>query len=76
MKQLFQMLWTSRTRGRKVICALSSENPEDLMLIKKLVEEGKIKSLIDKRYPLEKTAEAHRYVEDGSRTGSVIITLA
>jgi NADPH:quinone reductase-like Zn-dependent oxidoreductase len=76
MKQLFQMLWTSRAGGKKVICALSSENPQDLMLIKKLVEEGKIKSLIDKCYPLDQTAEAHRYVENGSRTGSVIITLA
>ena len=76
MKQIFQMLWTSRTSGKKVICALSSENLEDLEFIKKLVEEGKIKALIDKRYPLAKTAEAHRYVENGSRTGSVIITLA
>jgi NADPH:quinone reductase-like Zn-dependent oxidoreductase len=76
MKQIFQMLWTSMTGGRKVICALSSEYPEDLAFIKRLVEEGKIKSLIDKRYPLEKAAEAHRYIENGSRTGSVIITLA
>lgn len=76
MKQLFQMLWTSRTSGKKVICALSSENPEDLAFIKRLVEEGKIKSIIDKRYPLEKTSEAHRYIENGSRMGSVIITVA
>jgi NADPH:quinone reductase-like Zn-dependent oxidoreductase len=76
MKQLFQMLRTSRRSGKKVICALSSENLEDLKFIKKLVEEGNIKALIDKRYPLAKTAEAHRYVETGFRTGSVIITLA
>jgi NADPH:quinone reductase-like Zn-dependent oxidoreductase len=76
MKQLFQMLQTSRTSGKKVICALSSENPEDLELIKRLVEEGHIKALIDRCYPLEEAAEAHRYVETGSRTGSVIITLA
>jgi NADPH:quinone reductase-like Zn-dependent oxidoreductase len=75
MKQIFQMLWTSRTSGKKVICALSSENPEDLLFVKRLVEEGKIKSLIDKCYPLDQAAEAHRYVENGSRTGSVIITL-
>ncbi len=75
MKQLFQMLWTSIRSGKKVICALSSESSEDLVLIKRLVEEGKIKSLIDKRYPLEKIADAHRYVEKGYKTGSVTITV-
>jgi NADPH:quinone reductase-like Zn-dependent oxidoreductase len=76
MKQLFQMLWTSLRRGKRVICALSSENPKDLIFIQELVEAGKIKSLIDKCYPLEHTAEAHRYAETGFGTGSVIITVA
>jgi NADPH:quinone reductase-like Zn-dependent oxidoreductase len=75
MKQLFQMLWTSITPGKKVICALSSENPKDLIFIKELVEAGKIKSIIDRCYPLEQAAEAHCYVEKGYRTGSVIITI-
>jgi NADPH:quinone reductase-like Zn-dependent oxidoreductase len=54
---------------------LSSENPKDLIFIKELVETGKIKSIIDRCYTLEQTAEAHRYVEMGCKTGSVIITL-
>ena len=75
MKQLFQMLWTSITGGKKVICALSSESPKDLVFIKRLIEEGKIISLVDKRFPLEKSADAHRYVEKGYKTGSVTITV-
>lgn len=75
MKQLFQMLSTSRRPGQKVICALSSEDQKDLVAIQELVEAGKIITIIDRCYPLEHAAEAHRYVETGCKTASVVLSL-
>ncbi len=72
-RHLLAMARTSLVRGPRVVCAIAPGSLEDLLAVRKLAEAGAIRALVDRRFPLELAAEAHRYVETGQRQGSVVI---
>jgi NADPH:quinone reductase-like Zn-dependent oxidoreductase len=61
--------------SKKMRFLAAKSNQKDLEFIAKLVEDGKIKPIIDRRYPLDKAADAMRYLGEGHATGKVVVNV-
>jgi NADPH:quinone reductase-like Zn-dependent oxidoreductase len=80
LPQIFQALvlgpLISKSGGKKIaFMGIAKLNHMDLVLLKELLEAGKVKSVVDRRYPLSKTAEAIQYLEEGHARGKVVIAV-
>jgi NADPH:quinone reductase-like Zn-dependent oxidoreductase len=77
--QMFQGVlmgsWMSETSGRKMGGVSAKRSQKDLVILKELLEAGKIVPVIDKRYSLNEAAEALRYLGEGHARGKVVITM-
>jgi len=72
---MVRILWTSITGGKKLKGGVAMDSPERMHVIAELAAAGTLRPVIDRRYPLERIAEAFTYVEQGHKKGNVVITV-
>mgnify|MGYP000040489942 CR=1 FL=1 len=75
LSDMMRSVLSSKFTDKTVTFAFAGEKEEELLALKEMIEEGKIESIVDKIYPIEQAAEAHRRVETEQRLGPVVLSL-
>ena len=73
-RQLRALMWSVFV-GQKLTSYISMENLEDLQTLKRMIEDGKLKPVVDRSFPLAETADAIRYLESGCARGKIVVTI-
>ncbi len=75
LSDMLRSVLTTMFTDKRAIFVFAGEKEEELLVLKEMIEEGKIKAMVDRIYPLEQAAEAHRRVESEQRLGPVVIAV-
>ena len=75
LPMFIKLLWLTKRSNLNFEYGLVEETAEDLLFIKELCEKGVVKPTLDRSFPFEQAADAHRYVEAGHKMGNVVITM-
>jgi NADPH:quinone reductase-like Zn-dependent oxidoreductase len=75
LSDMLRSVLTSRFTDKAALFAFAGEKEEELLALKQMIEDGKIRSCVDRIYPMEQAAEAHRRVETEQRLGPVVISM-
>jgi NADPH:quinone reductase-like Zn-dependent oxidoreductase len=76
LPEMLSIPWVSMTSGKKIVAGPAFGTVEDLRFLADLVEKGKFRTVVDRSYPFEQIADAHRYVDTGHKKGNVVISVA
>ncbi|MBD80137.1 MAG: NAD(P)-dependent alcohol dehydrogenase [Crocinitomicaceae bacterium] len=73
LSYLFWTVWPRWVGNKKIMTGLASPGKEDLIHLRDLVESGKLKTIIDRRYTMDQLVEAHHYIESGKKKGNIVM---
>jgi NADPH:quinone reductase-like Zn-dependent oxidoreductase len=76
LRNLFWAVWTWRMGDKRLKFAGGRKTKQDVVFMKELIEAGKFRAVIDRRYPMEQVVDAHRFVETWHKTGNVVLTIS